>query len=237
MRTDPSSASVVRRPALAALLPLAVLALAACGGGDDGPTGNGNGTLSVAAGTPSGNAQTAAAGAELPQPLRVLVRRDGTPAAGVSVAWSVTAGGGQVNPATSTTGADGTATTTWQLGAAVGAQGARATVANATGSPVAFTATATGGGGGGNVVAVENNQFQPQTITVAPGATVRWEWGAQSFQHNLVPVAPATIPSVPTARNGPSTYDATFAAAGTYNYYCSIHGTPTTGMRGAVVVQ
>ena len=93
MRTDPSSASVARRPTRAALLPLALLALAACGGGgDDGPTGNGNGTLAVAAATPSGNAQTAAAGATLPQPLRVLVRRDGTPAAGVSVAWSVMSG-------------------------------------------------------------------------------------------------------------------------------------------------
>lgn len=88
-----------------------------------------------------------------------------------------------------------------------------------------------------NTVRVVNNQFSPQTITVAPNVAVRWEWAASAIQHNIIPIAPATIPSVPAPRDGPSTYEATFTAAGTYDYYCSVHGTPTSGMRGSVVVQ
>lgn len=241
MRTLPSSESLPlhRRAAAPTLLALAlVLApLAACGGGgDDGPTGNGNGTLSLALATPSGNGQSAAPGAVLADPLRVLVRRDGAPAAGVTVAWSA-ANGGTMTPASSATGSDGIASSSWQLGPGTGTQGATATVAGASGSPRAFTATATTGGPGANVVQVSNNQFSPSSITVARNATVRWEWTAQAVQHTIVPIAPATIPSVPAPRDGPSTYEASFAAAGTYDYYCSVHGTPTSGMRGRVVVQ
>ena len=218
-------------PLLLAVL-LAIL-LAACGGGSDGPPTD-NQSLTVAKADPSGDAQSAAAGAQTADPLRVIVRRGGTPAAGIGVTWSAT-GGGSLNPTTSTTDAAGIATSRWTLGTA-GVQTAQASVAGATGSPVGFTATITGGAAQ-NVVEVQNNLFSPSTITVPANTLVRWNWVAGSRQHNIVPVAPASIPSSPQVRDGPATYEVTFTAPGTYNYYCSVHGTPTSGMRGTVVVQ
>jgi plastocyanin len=86
-------------------------------------------------------------------------------------------------------------------------------------------------------VNVVNNQFSPGTVTIAAGGMVSFLWPNGSFQHNILPVAPSTIPNQPTLRNGPFTHDQTFPVAGTYDYFCSAHGTATSGMRGRVVVQ
>lgn len=213
---------------------------AACGGG--GGYGGGGGvtppqTLSVAAATPSGDGQTADPGAQLADPLRVIVRRGSTPVSGTVVAWSVAVGGGQVAPASSTTDGAGIASTRWTLGPLVGAQSATAAVSGATSSPVIFTATTTGTAPGANVVTVENNVFSPSTITVRANTTVRWDWAPGSLQHNITPIQPATIPSDPTTSVAPHSYQVTFTTPGSYNYYCTIHGTPTSGMRGTVIVQ
>ncbi|MBK7908725.1 MAG: hypothetical protein IPJ78_19565 [Gemmatimonadetes bacterium] len=93
----------------------------------------------------SGSGQTGPAGTLLAQNVIVLVTAaDSVPVAGVPVTFAATAGGlpGQtvVN-----TDAAGFASTTWTLGAAVGAQTMTATAAGLTGSPVTFTATATPG--------------------------------------------------------------------------------------------
>lgn len=108
-----------------------------------------------------GSGQTAAAGSLLSDPLRVLVRDSGgNPAAGVTVSWSVVAGGGTTSPPASTTGPDGIASAGFTLGASEGEQRAQAEVSGLAGSPVVFTATAipTSGrarlrviGGGNNV--------------------------------------------------------------------------------------
>ncbi len=111
----------------------------ACGGGDGGDVGPPPLVLAKAP-TESGDQQSGLAGAALDQDLRVVVTRDGVAEAGVTVAWS--AGQGSVSPASAVTGSDGISVTTWTLGQTVGAQTAQATVAGATGSPVAFTATA-----------------------------------------------------------------------------------------------
>ncbi|HST59258.1 MAG TPA: Ig-like domain-containing protein, partial [Longimicrobium sp.] len=56
-------------------------------------------------------------GAALADSLGVTVKdRYGNPAAGIELAWEVTAGGGALSPARSMTGADGTARTQWTLG-------------------------------------------------------------------------------------------------------------------------
>lgn len=213
---------------------------AACGGG--GGYGGGGGvtppqTLSVAAATPSGSGQTAAPGAQLADPLRIIVRRGSTPVPGTAVTWSVAVGGGQVTPTSSTTDLSGIASTRWTLGPLVGAQLATATVSGATNSPVTFTANTTGTVPGAAVVTVENNVFSPSTITVAANTTVRWDWAPGSLQHNITPIQPATIPSDRTTVTAPHSYQVTFTTPGTYDYYCTVHGTPTSGMRGTVVVQ
>lgn len=136
----------------------ALVVLGACGGGGGGGGGN-NPATTIAMANPSGNAQTDTIGAPLANPLRVEVKEDGAVKEGVTVAWSAFTGGGQVVPATSVTGLDGVATTSWTLGDAAGAQSARATVTGAGGSPVTFTATA----GPGQVGLISNNAGNNQS--------------------------------------------------------------------------
>jgi hypothetical protein len=125
---------------------VAALVLGACGGSGGGGGGsNGNSTTPTAVTIIAGNAQTAAAGTELPTALSVSVTNaSGQPVAGVTVAWAVIAGGGSLAPASSTTSAAGTASTRWTLGAAAGENRATATVAAI--PAVTFDATATAAG-------------------------------------------------------------------------------------------
>jgi plastocyanin len=158
----------------------------------------------------------------------------------VSVAWSVTGGGGSIAPATGTTGDDGIASATLTLGGAPGTNTAQAESAGLTGSPVGFTAEGTVAPAA--TVQVVNNQFQQASVTIDAGEVVRWTWAAGATGHNIVPVAPKTIPDQPTFHNGPFTYQVAFPTPGTYKYYCANHGSVdaagnTSGMSGVVVVQ
>ncbi|HYF38046.1 MAG TPA: Ig-like domain-containing protein [Gemmatimonadales bacterium] len=88
----------------------------------------------------SGSNQTGTSGQPLAQPLVVMARdRFGNPKDRVDVTWLVTAGGGSISPAVSTTGADGRASAVWTVGD--GANTAQAAGSGLTGSPVTFTAT------------------------------------------------------------------------------------------------
>jgi len=94
----------------------------------------------------TGNNQTSVAGAALFTPLSVRVTdAAGAPVAGVVVTWSVTSGGGSVNPATSTTDSTGRASSVLTLGTTVGVQSARASVA-AVSTSASFVATAVASG-------------------------------------------------------------------------------------------
>ncbi|MET0399179.1 MAG: Ig-like domain-containing protein [Longimicrobiaceae bacterium] len=80
-------------------------------------------------------------GSALPAPLAVRVLDErGKAMAGVQVSWSVTGGGGTLDPAASTTDAAGLARSSWTLGPGAGAQGASAAVGGL--APVTFTAAA-----------------------------------------------------------------------------------------------
>lgn len=81
-------------------------------------------------------------------------------------------------------------------------------------------------------VAVRNNFFQPDELNVQPGTTVVWAWqGGGGVAHNV------TFDDGEASGNQDAgTYERTFTAAGAYPYHCTIHGTPTTGMRGVVTV-
>jgi hypothetical protein len=69
----------------------------------------------------SGNDQTGVAGQPLPQPLVVEVNDAlDHPIAGVSVTFTVTQGGGSVQPGSGATGADGRVSTTFTLGSGAG---------------------------------------------------------------------------------------------------------------------
>jgi plastocyanin len=80
-------------------------------------------------------------------------------------------------------------------------------------------------------VTVEDNDFDPSSLTVAPGASVVWAWASGASTHNV------TFDDGEASGNRSSgTYQRTFATAGTYPYHCTLHGSATSGMRGVVTV-
>ena len=162
---------------LVALLPL----LAACGSGTEPEPGPQ--TLTIV----SGNNQTAEAGETLASPLIVSVTQDGTPVSGVTVTWAVTAGGGSVDPTSSTTGAAGTASTTLTLGASAGANTVQASASGVSGSPRTFNATGTAPPAPPPLAAtveVDDNFFNPTNQPLAEGGTVTWSWVGSQI-HNV----------------------------------------------------
>jgi plastocyanin len=82
-------------------------------------------------------------------------------------------------------------------------------------------------------VSVQDNFFDEDNVVIAAGGTVTWTW-AGSNQHNVTWVSDG-LPDSPTQVAG--THSVTFNTPGTYVYYCSIHGSSTSGMRGTIVVK
>jgi plastocyanin len=124
----------------------------------------------------------------------------------------------------------------------VGAQHAEAAVTGADGSPVPFTATAVapGGGGGPSPVSIQlrsdgGNRFEPANVTIAAGTTVTWTWVGGI--HNVTPAGAPTFTGSGSPVSAPHTFSQTFSSPGTYLYFCEVHGTATSGMRGTIVVQ
>jgi len=82
---------------------------------------------------------------------------------------------------------------------------------------------------------------QPVTLTFGTNQAVTWF--NDGIAHNVIFDNPAAALAVGGGNSGNITDPASgsnqrqFATAGTYAFHCTIHGTATTGMRGAVVVQ
>ena len=92
------------------------------------------------------------------------------------------------------------------------------------------TATAT-------ITAIDNN-FEAQTTTVTAGTTITFENGGRNT-HNVVPEGDpkaTTWGALDAAFAPKATYSHTFDTPGTYVYYCTIHGTPSAGMFGTIIV-
>lgn len=119
-----------------------------------------------------GDAQTGEVGTALPVPLEVRVDdRLGVPIAGVSVGFTVTAGGGSVASASVTTSSEGKARTTWTLGTVAGAP--QTVVASAQGKTASFSATAVAGAPDSLVKARGDNQSAPAGTTLPESLAVR----------------------------------------------------------------
>jgi plastocyanin len=224
---------------------LAAAALTACGndsGGGDLGAGPGPATLSAARSEPSGEGQSGTVGQDLANPMRIVVLRGDAPAAGAVVTWNATGTGALLKPSVDTTGADGISTSIWQLGAEVGVQRSQAAVAGgADGSPVSFTANAAASPGGGPT-AVEiqlrsdgGNRFTPDNVTIPLGTTVTWTW-VGGF-HDVTAAGAPAFPGSGNPVSAPHTFSHTFSSPGTYLYFCTVHGSASTGMRGTIVVQ
>lgn len=218
--------------------------LLSCGGGD---STQGPGTVSIAkASGASGDAQSGTVGQPLANPLRIVVTSDGAPQAGTTVAWAA-GSGGSIAPASAVTDASGIATGTWTLGQAAGAQAAQATLAGASGSPVAFSATAAAGAaasmaattGGGQTGSVGSALATPLQVRVVDqfgngvaGATV--SWAVTSGGGSVAPAASvsnaqgfATATQTLPATEGDATVSASVAG---------LAGSPSTFTNRAVAV-
>jgi plastocyanin len=85
-------------------------------------------------------------------------------------------------------------------------------------------------------VAVTDNVYAPRVVRVDPGTTVTWT--NEGFNdHNVLASEEGQFPDIATSSLEPGmSASRTFDAPGLYSYYCSIHGTPTRGQRGLLVV-
>lgn len=217
---------------------ITIVSLAACSGGDDGTGPPPSGPLLISRAEASGDAQSAPAGTALALPLRVRVTREGVAVRSALVTWTPASGAGSVGPTQTLTGSDGIAMTVWSLGPGAGTQALQATIQSSPAAAVAFTATAVPDVGPSATVDLFTSgttRFAPSTLNIVVGTTVSWVW--RDGFHDIIPTGTPTFPGVSVAREGGPAYRIAFTQVGSYNYYCSVHGTPISGMRGVVVVQ
>lgn len=80
-------------------------------------------------------------------------------------------------------------------------------------------------------VSVQDNSYSPATVTVTPGTTVTWTWSSSNYASHSVTFNDGNESS---AAKTSGTHQRTFTNAGTFTYYCEVHG---TGMSGSVVVK
>lgn len=100
-----------------------------------------------------------------------------------------------------------------------------------------------GGGGGGctptaTQVCMNGSTFAPANLTVAHGTAVTWMNG-DGITHTVTSATGSGDTYDSGNVGGGGTFTHTFNTAGTYNYYCRIHGangTPPTGMHGTITV-
>jgi adhesin/invasin len=126
-----------------------------------------------------GDNQTDTVAATLPVAYTVQVTdSNGNGVAGITVGWSVTAGGGSITP-NSMTDPGGFATATRVLGTIAGTQTAQGAVGGLVGSPVGFTATATAGDASSIAIDAGNNQTATVNTAVAidPSVIVTDQFG------------------------------------------------------------
>jgi plastocyanin len=81
------------------------------------------------------------------------------------------------------------------------------------------------------VTATSSDSFSPGSIVVSVGTTVTWTF--ESVGHNVTFNTVAGAPPSILGTNANTTRTATFSAAGTFPYQCTIH----PGMTGTVTVQ
>lgn len=88
-----------------------------------------------------------------------------------------------------------------------------------------------GGTASGNQVSIGNDFYSPKTITVSTGTAVTWTWNSDGVAHTVT----FDDGAQGSGARSSGTFARTFTAAGTYTYYCQIHGRAV--MSGSITVQ
>lgn len=175
-----------------------------------------------------GNNQTASGGQALPQPLVVQVTdAQKRPISQIRVGFVVTAGGGTTDPDTTTTDADGRASSRWTLGMSPGAQAVEARVVGSGPVTATFTGTASGGNTGPTLTTTQitsanpSPSFPTQSVAVVfqvtstagtPTGTVTVSDGTVSCTAS----APASQCSLAPPSAGSKTLTASYAGSGDF---------------------
>jgi plastocyanin len=84
-------------------------------------------------------------------------------------------------------------------------------------------------------VSAIDNTFRPGKVEVAAGTEVVWTNDGRN-DHNVVPVDDADWGVAVESFVPDAEHRHRFTEPGTYDYYCSLHGTPTKGMVGTITV-
>jgi plastocyanin len=83
-------------------------------------------------------------------------------------------------------------------------------------------------------VAVNDDFFNPQTVTVSGEETLTWTW--QGGNPHNVTWDDAPLADSPTQTSG--SHQVTLPdQPGEYGYHCTVHGAPGQGMHGSVIVE
>jgi plastocyanin len=103
------------------------------------------------------------------------------------------------------------------------------------GTPAPTAAATQPSGPATATVKVADNSFTP-SVTVRAGGKVTWDWSGSQNPHSVVGTSANAKDLIKSEvfRGGSGKYEVTFAAPGTYDYQCGIHG---AAMSGKVVVQ
>jgi hypothetical protein len=156
-----------------------------------------------------GDGQDGSAGTALADPLRVVVTdAEGEPVRGVAVTWQVLTGDGSITP-TSSTDAAGVAEATFTLGPANGQHEASASVAGLTGSPVEFSAVASGMVPPGEITVAAVVPVRVHDMFVRDGLAFVFAWNSGVRIYDVgngmnggSPTSPQLVGSLVTSANG-----------------------------------
>jgi plastocyanin len=89
--------------------------------------------------------------------------------------------------------------------------------------------TAGPSGGATSSVTVGNDFYSPASLSVAIGTKVVWQWAEGASEHSV------TFDDGPTSdRQSSGSFERTFGTAGTFTYFCQVHGRAV--MSGSVTV-
>jgi plastocyanin len=105
--------------------------------------------------------------------------------------------------------------------------------ANPTQFPMAASITVGGSGANATTFRTPSGAVNG-TTDIAAGGTITWNWAADNaLPHNVTSADnPAAFPMSPTQEQG--SFSQTFRTAGTFHYFCTIHGINV--MFGTVIV-